>query len=73
MHRRAMGFATLFVLYVLWSGAALAATSVPGAMPSAMDERVRACTSCHGVQGQGLNSDYFPRIAGKQPSICSIS
>ena len=65
MHRRTIGFSVLLVLYVMWSGAAFAATDASGAMPSAMDERVRACTSCHGVQGQGLNNDYFPRIAGK--------
>src|SRR6202012_4112199 len=65
VHRRTIGSSVLFVLYVMWSGAALAAPEASGAMPSAMDERVRACTSCHGVQGQGLNNDYFPRIAGK--------
>jgi cytochrome c553 len=62
VHRRTIGFSILFVLYAMWSTAACAAS---GTMPSAMDERVRACTSCHGVQGQGLNNDYFPRIAGK--------
>ena len=65
MHRRTIGFSILLVSYVMLSGAAFAATDASGAMPSAMDERVRACTSCHGVQGQGLNNDYFPRIAGK--------
>ncbi|MFM0361044.1 c-type cytochrome [Paraburkholderia sediminicola] len=65
MHRRSIGFSILVVLYVMWRGAAFAATDASAAMPSAMDERVRACTSCHGVQGQGLNNDYFPRIAGK--------
>jgi cytochrome c553 len=65
VHRRTIGLSILFVFYVLWRGAAFAATDAPSAMPSAMDERVRACTSCHGVQGQGLNNDYFPRIAGK--------
>jgi cytochrome c553 len=28
---------------------------------------MHACTTCHGVQGQGRNNDYFPRIAGKPP------
>ncbi|MDR6444758.1 cytochrome c553 [Paraburkholderia terricola] len=65
MHRRTLGSSVLFVLYVLWSGATFAAANASGTMPSAMDERVRACTSCHGVQGHGLNNDYFPRIAGK--------
>jgi cytochrome c553 len=35
------------------------------AAPDTMAARVLACTSCHGLQGQGTNSDYFPRLAGK--------
>jgi cytochrome c553 len=30
-----------------------------------MEARVQGCTTCHGQQGQGTSSDYFPRIAGK--------
>jgi cytochrome c553 len=30
-----------------------------------MEARVQGCVTCHGQQGQGTNSDYFPRIAGK--------
>lgn len=26
---------------------------------------MRACTPCHGAQGEGTDSDYFPRLAGK--------
>lgn len=26
---------------------------------------MRACAPCHGEQGQGTDSDYFPRLAGK--------
>ena len=65
MHCRTIGSSILLVICVVWAGAAFAATDAAARMPSAMDERVRACTSCHGVQGQGLNNDYFPRIAGK--------
>ncbi|SIT36105.1 Cytochrome c553 [Paraburkholderia ribeironis] len=65
MHRRTIGSSVLFAFCVVWSSATFAATEASGAAPSAMDERVRACTSCHGVQGQGLRNDYFPRIAGK--------
>lgn len=38
-----------------------------GDEPAADDivTRMRACTPCHGVQGQGTNDDYFPRLAGK--------
>jgi cytochrome c553 len=33
--------------------------------PDTIDERVRGCTACHGVHGEGSGNDYFPRLAGK--------
>ncbi|MGV3652901.1 MAG: c-type cytochrome [Noviherbaspirillum sp.] len=30
-----------------------------------MEERVRACVSCHGEHGKGTDNVYFPRLAGK--------
>ena len=33
--------------------------------PDDMATRMRACTPCHGVQGQGTQDVYFPRLAGK--------
>ncbi|WP_216856227.1 c-type cytochrome [Acidisphaera sp. S103] len=30
-----------------------------------MKARVQPCASCHGLQGQGTDNDYFPRLAGK--------
>lgn len=33
--------------------------------PDTMKERVRGCVSCHGENGRGTNSVYFPRLAGK--------
>src|SRR5215468_1119454 len=33
--------------------------------PDTMEARLLACAACHGTQGQGTNSDYFPRLAGK--------
>ena len=35
---------------------------------TAMKERVRACTACHGKEGVATHQGYFPRIAGK-PAI----
>ncbi|MGF6987819.1 cytochrome c553 [Paraburkholderia atlantica] len=61
MHR-AFTTASLFVLLCLTPVRVFAQSP---ASSSAMDERMRACTSCHGVQGQGRSNDYFPRIAGK--------
>ena len=34
-------------------------------LASAMHERMRACTACHGKEGVATNEGYFPRIAGK--------
>ena len=67
MHRRTIGASLLLLLSVASTGA-IAQPAQPaqaGTTLSPMDERMRACTSCHGVQGQGRNNDYFPRIAGK--------
>jgi len=30
-----------------------------------MEARVQGCVTCHGQNGQGTNSGYYPRIAGK--------
>ncbi|MEW6342298.1 MAG: c-type cytochrome [Pseudomonadota bacterium] len=65
MQRRTIGSSLLLVICAAWACATLAATDAAAPMPLAMDERVRACTSCHGAQGQGRDNDYFPRIAGK--------
>lgn len=65
VQRRTIGSSLLLVICAAWACATLAATDAATPMPSAMDERVRACTSCHGAQGQGRDNDYFPRIAGK--------
>ncbi|MEO6798392.1 MAG: c-type cytochrome [Rhodanobacter sp.] len=35
-------------------------------VPDTLQQRIAACTSCHGVHGQGSpGSGYFPRLAGK--------
>jgi len=33
--------------------------------PDTIAARLLACAACHGPQGQGTDSDYFPRLAGK--------
>ena len=33
--------------------------------PDTMQERMKACATCHGKEGRATNSGYFPRIAGK--------
>jgi cytochrome c553 len=46
------------------------AASEPAAIPAfktvdSMEARTQGCVTCHGQQGQGTGTDYFPRIAGK--------
>ncbi|WP_199902474.1 c-type cytochrome [Azospirillum sp. B4] len=45
------------------AGTVLAQAAVDG--KDGMDERLLACAACHGAQGAGTDSDYFPRLAGK--------
>lgn len=33
--------------------------------PDSMQERMQACTPCHGNNGAGTGNSYFPRIAGQ--------
>ncbi|TFW09865.1 c-type cytochrome, partial [Oxalobacteraceae bacterium OM1] len=33
--------------------------------PNTIEERLRACVSCHGQAGRGINNVYFPRLSGK--------
>jgi cytochrome c553 len=42
-----------------------ASAQVADRPPDTMEMRLRACAACHGDQGQGTDSDYFPRLAGK--------
>ena len=36
------------------------------AIPDTLQQRIAACTSCHGLHGEGTpGSGYFPRLAGK--------
>jgi len=34
-------------------------------MPDTLEQRVMACTACHGLEGRANTGDYYPRIAGK--------
>lgn len=38
----------------------------PSSVPDTLQQRIAACTSCHGVHGEGSSgSGFFPRLAGK--------
>jgi cytochrome c553 len=47
---------------ILASAHAVFAQQTPQA-PDTMQERMQACTPCHGKDGAGTSNDYFPRIA----------
>ena len=37
----------------------------PVPVPDTIEQRVAACTTCHGRQGRAARDGYYPRIAGK--------
>jgi len=58
------------VLLFVTAHAVWAAPSDKDAVPAfqrmdSLEARVQGCVTCHGQSGQGTNSGYFPRIAGK--------
>ncbi len=57
-----------FALLLLLTPAFAATPTLPSAppVPDTLQQRIAACTSCHGAQGQGSpGSGFFPRLAGK--------
>ena len=55
---------------IAWGSVGLPALAQSGMTPSfkevdSMEARVQGCVTCHGQGGQGAESGYFPRIAGK--------
>ncbi|CAM5265879.1 c-type cytochrome [Rhodanobacter lindaniclasticus] len=63
-HVHPFGVAILFAV-ALCCGTASRAAEHP-AIPDTLQQRLAACTTCHGEQGEGrATSGYFPRLAGK--------
>jgi cytochrome c553 len=62
---RAVFLGVGIVVSLVLCGAAFAQAPQTPKAPDTIEARVRACTSCHGEQGQGTENDYFPRLAGK--------
>jgi len=62
--RALFGVLTVAALPTIGSAAFAQAPQTPAA-PDTIEARARACTPCHGEQGQGTDNDYFPRLAGK--------
>jgi cytochrome c553 len=56
-------------LTIALAGACTGARAADSASPplDSIDQRVQACTPCHGKEGRATNEGYYPRIAGKPP------
>jgi len=64
------GISTRVFAFMAVSALHAAAVAQDHAVPAftkvdSMEARVQGCVTCHGQSGQGTNSGYFPRIAGK--------
>lgn len=63
-HVRSSAAAILFALAL--GGAPASRAADHPLIPDSLQQRIAACTTCHGVQGEGrAASGYFPRLAGK--------
>jgi cytochrome c553 len=63
-HAKPFGVAILFAVALCFGTAGRAADHP--VIPDSLQQRIAACTTCHGVQGEGrAASGYFPRLAGK--------
>ncbi len=63
---RSAAAAWLTAMLALLATAVPAAQAPPPAVPHTLQQRIAACTSCHGVHGEGTpRSGFFPRLAGK--------
>ena len=55
----------------LWGGGVAHAEHPP--VPDTLQQRIAACTSCHGVHGEGSSgSGFFPRLAGKPAGYLAL-
>jgi len=59
-----MKWLTLLV-FLLATQSAIAARVPPVDVPDTMSERVKACTTCHGLEDKKGRDAYYPPIAGK--------
>ncbi|WP_425488850.1 c-type cytochrome [Dyella caseinilytica] len=58
------------LVLLLWGSAALADQP---SIPDTLQQRIAACTTCHGVHGEGSpGSGFFPRLAGKPAGYLAL-
>lgn len=66
LHGRVSWLAVVLLAMGTFSPWAAAAEPAAAPVPDTIQQRVKACTTCHGVHGQGSPDDgVFPRLAGK--------
>jgi cytochrome c553 len=64
--RHAGFFHAVFLVILLTTRPLVPASAQPTEhAPDTMETRLLACAACHGKQGQGSETGYFPRLAGK--------
>jgi cytochrome c553 len=61
-------FAALAFLAAALGAAGARAQPAPHAVPDTIEQRMQACTPCHGREGRASPIGYLPRIAGKPSS-----
>ena len=65
MSRRAFGFVSSALVWV-WCVSPSASVAQGKAPADTLEQRIKACSICHGDQGEGLRkNEYYPRLAGK--------
>jgi cytochrome c553 len=58
------------LVLLLWARASLAD---PPTIPDTLQQRIAACTTCHGVHGEGSSGvGFFPRLAGKPAGYLAL-
>jgi cytochrome c553 len=56
----------IYLMAGLLAAPALAVAQETHTVPDTLEQRIAACTACHGVHGEGTpKSGFFPRLAGK--------
>jgi cytochrome c553 len=63
MPRFVLTVAMAFLALLSWGASASGYT--PASVPNTLKQRIAACTSCHGANGEGGTNGFNPRLAGK--------
>ena len=61
----ALAFRSPSLIGFLLAAATLFLPPLAHAVPDTLEQRLKACTSCHGKDGRATSDGFYPRIAGK--------